>query len=141
MKASLGTRIPTVATAVVVVSIVAGVIMIGSPVEGRLQRLDSGRISDFRGVMSASDLFWSRNERLPESLSKLAEDPRTSNNTVDPGTAEPYEYRAVGDDTYELCATFDRASSEPPGRPTSDFWRHSAGRQCFRLEVDQTKGR
>ena len=39
----------------------------------------------------------------------------------------------------ELCATFDRESTEPPARSTSDFWRHGAGRQCFELEVDKTR--
>ncbi len=141
MKASLGTRILAVATAVVVISVVAGIIIIGSPTEGRFRQLDSGRVSDLRGVMSASDLFWARNERLPASLAELAEDPRTSINTVDPGTGEPYEYRILDDDTYELCATFDRPSSPVPARPTADFWRHSAGRQCFELEVDKTRRR
>ena len=138
MSASLGKPILVVATAVVFVSVIAGIIVIGSPSEGRSQQLDFGRIADIQDIMGATDLFWSRNERLPSALEELAEDPRTSVNTVDPGSAEEYPYRILGEDTYELCATFDREAKESPGRSTADFWRHGAGRQCFELEVDKS---
>lgn len=137
MTRSLGKPILVVATAVVVLSVAAGIVVIGSPSDGRLQELDSGRIADLRGIMGATDLFWSRNERLPGALEELAEDPRTSINTVDPGSTRPYSYRILDDDTYELCATFDRESSASPGRSVADFWRHGPGRQCFDVEVDK----
>lgn len=139
MNGSLGKRILVVATSVVVVSVIAAIIIIGSPTEGRFQQLDSGRLSDLRGIMAASDLYWSRNDRLPSSLEELAEDPRTGVNTIDPGSAESYDYRVLDEDTYELCAVFDRESADPPSRSAADFWRHAAGRQCFTLEVDKTK--
>ena len=139
MSGSLGKPILIVATVVVVVSVIAGIIVIGSPTEGRFQQLDLGRIADLREIMEATDLFWSREERLPSSLEELAEDPRTSVNTIDPGSAEAYAYRILDEDTYELCATFDRESVGPPGRSAADFWRHPAGRQCFELEVDKTR--
>ena len=138
MSGLLGKRILVAATSVVVVSVIAGIIIVGSPTEGRLQQLDFGRISDLRGIMAASDLYWSRNERLPSSLEELAEDPRTVVNTVDPGSAESYGYRVLSGDNYELCATFDRESRDPPGRSAADYWRHGVGRQCFELEVDKT---
>lgn len=136
MNFSLGRTILAVATTVVVVSIVAGIAVVGSPREGRLQQLDSGRIADLRRIMGATDQYWSRNERLPASLEELAEDPRTQVNTIDPGSAQSYEYRALDTDSYELCAYFDRESLEPPGRAVADFWTHGSGRQCFELDVD-----
>ena len=139
MNGSLGRRILIAATAVVVVSVIAGIVIIGSPTEGRFQQLDSGRISDLRGIMAASDLYWSRNEGLPSSLEELAQDPRIAVNTIDPGSGEPYGYRVLDEDSYELCATFDRATASPPGRSAADFWRHEVGRQCFALEVDKSK--
>jgi hypothetical protein len=141
MSASRGRPILVVATGVVVVSIVAGIFAIGSPSEGRFEQLDVGRVSDLQGIMRATDDFWSRNERLPVTLAELADDPRTSVNTVDPGSARPYGYRVLDEDGYELCATFDRPSAEVPGRPREDFWRHGAGERCFELEVDQTTSR
>ncbi len=136
MKPSFGQAILAAATTLVVGSIIAGVILVGSPAEGRQQQLDSGRIRDLRGIMAAMDSYWDRNERLTTSLDELAEDPRSRVNTVDPVSALSYEYRALGEETYELCATFDRESPPPTGRASADFWRHGAGRQCFELTVD-----
>lgn len=140
MSGSLGHRILVVATSVVVLSIAAGILVIGSPSEGRLEQLDAGRVADLQGIMRATDEFWSRNERLPVTLDELASDPRVSVNTLDPGSALPYGYRVTGAEAYELCATFDRPSTESPGRPREDFWRHGAGERCFPLEVDRTTG-
>lgn len=142
MKRVPGRSILTLATAVVVVSVVVGIVIIGSPTEGRFRQLDTSRVGDLQGIMRATDLFWSRNERLPDSLEDLAADPRTSVRIVDPGSGDPYGYRVLGADTYELCATFDRESPEVPGpgRAAADFWRHEPGRACFRLEVDKTVG-
>ena len=141
MSASLGKRILVVASAVVVLSITAGIIAIGSPSEGRFEQLDAGRVTDLQNIMRATDEFWSRNERLPTGLTELADDPRASVNTLDPGSAAPYGYRIVDEDGYELCATFDRPSTESPGRPREDFWRHGAGERCFELEVDKSIAR
>ena len=137
MSRSFGRAILVVSTGVVVVSVVAGILVIGSPSEGRLEALDAGRIADLRGIMGETDLFWSRNQRLPRTLEELAADPRTSVNTVDPGSTEPYSYRILDVDTYELCATFDRASRPLPGRSVADFWQHGPGPQCFELDVDK----
>ena len=136
MKPSLGKTLVAVATTLVVVSIIAGVILVGSPAQGRLQRLDAGRIEDLRGIMVAMDTFWIRNERLPASLEELMEDPRVQANNLDPGSGESYDYDLVDEETYELCATFDRESPEPARRTSADFWSHGVGRQCFELSVD-----
>ncbi len=140
MKPSLGKTIVAMGTTLVVVSIITGVILVGSPARGRLERLDAGRIEDLRGIMPAIDLFWKRNERLPTSLEELTEDPRVQVNTVDPGSAEPYDYALLDEETYELCAIFDRESPETARRTTADFWSHGVGRRCFELSVD-TSGR
>ena len=136
MKPSLGQTIVAAAAAVIVASIITGVILVGTPSEGRLQRFDSTRIEDLKAIVVAMDSHWDRNERLATSLDELGEDPRTQVNTLDPGSAQSYEYRALDEEAYELCATFDLESLVPV-RPTSaDFWRHGVGRQCFELNVD-----
>ncbi len=136
MKPSLGKTILAIATTLIVASIITGVILVGSPSEGRLQRFDSTRIGDLRAIVVAVDSHWERNERLPTSLDELGEDPRTQVNTLDPGSAQSYEYRALDEERYELCATFDLESPTPTRPSSADFWRHGAGRQCFELTVD-----
>jgi hypothetical protein len=135
VKPSVGKVIMTVGTTVVAVSIIAGVILVGSPAEGRREQLDSTRVEDLKRIMSATDSFWERNARLPESLEELTEDARAEVSNVDPGSAEPYDYVVSGEESYELCATFDGESTAPV-RSSADFWRHGAGRQCFELTVD-----
>ena len=69
------------------------------------------------------------------SLEVLGADPRVHVSTVDPGSAEPYEYRPLDEDTYELCASFDGESPAPRRRTPAGFWSHGVGRQCFELSV------
>ena len=139
MKPSLGKTIVVAATTLVVVSIIAGVILVGSPAERRLQQLDSARIEDLTGIVTAIDTFWIRNERLPASLAELADDPRVHANTVDPDLGESYHYELLREDTYRLCAEFDRESPAPAGRTAVDFWSHGVGRRCFDLEVSASR--
>ena len=136
MKPSPGQTIVAAAGVVSLISIITGVILVGTPSESRLQRFDSTRIEDLKEIMAGMDSFWIRNERLPASLEELMADPRVEVKVQDPGSAEPYNFTAMDEDTYKLCATFD-LESLTPGRPRSaDFWKHGAGRQCFELDVD-----
>ncbi len=139
MKLSLGKAILAVATTMVVVSIIAGVLVVGSPNEGRREQLDAERIADLTGIVTAIDSFWIRNERLPASLAELADDPRVHVNTVDPDLGESYHYELLPEDTYRLCAEFDRESPAPAGRTAVDFWSHGVGRRCFDVAVN-TRG-
>ena len=135
MSASLGTRILTAATAVTVVSVIAGIVIVGSPAQGRLEQLDAARISDLQSITYAIDSAFRTDSVLPTSLEELSRDPRTQVNTMDPGTLAPYEYRVIDEDSYQLCATFDRDASDPALRAPTAFWAHPVGRHCFDLEA------
>jgi hypothetical protein len=124
---------------VVVGAVVGGVIVVGGPDTGRLERLDDERVEDLRGIMRAIDRFKEHHERLPETLVELAEDPRARVNTLDPASALPYEYAILSEDTYQLCAVFD-GESRPLRRAAADFWSHSGGRQCFELAPKPSRG-
>jgi hypothetical protein len=41
-----------------------------------------------------------------------------------------YDYTILGDSDYELCARFERNSSN---EQSGDFWYHRSGHHCFRL--------
>lgn len=129
---SSGKAVLSIASVVVLGSIVAGVILVGGPAEGRMERLDDERVEDLQEIMRAVDRFWKEHERLPAGLEDLAREPRTRVNTLDPGSAEAYEYAILSEDTYHLCAVFD-GESRALRRATTDFWSHSGGRHCFEL--------
>jgi hypothetical protein len=139
VRSSAGAAVLAIATAVVVASIIAAVIMVGGPESGRLERLDESRVDDLQSVMKAIDRFWTDRERLPASLQELGEDPRVRIDFLDPGSGEPYEYRGLKGRTYELCAVFDQESRTPLRAPT-DFWSHGVGRRCFELTARSSEG-
>ncbi len=122
MKPSLGQTIVAAGMTVVVVSIIAGVMLVGSPVEGRLQRLDSARIRDLRGIMVAIDSFWIRHERLPASLEDLMADPRVCsapqgelNSPPNPPTHPPVPSEAARQPRCDRVKTHDPGSAERYG--------------------------
>ena len=65
---------------------------------------------------------------------------------VDPVTHEPYDYRLLDANDYELCVTFDAKNEPGEGRPPGirygdpvthgyGSWVHGAGRQCVRRSL------
>ena len=119
---------------IVIASIVAGVLVLDPPAEERLRRLDERRVNDLRQLAYAIDLHWTREGVLPSALdSQLAE--IDANQIADPETGEAYGYRKVDEDTYELCATFSRDTSNEHLVSYREFWLHSEGRQCFQLKA------
>jgi hypothetical protein len=128
-------------SAAVAVAIVVALVLAGSPGRARAVQLDDRRETDLAAIASAVDLYWEWHERLPTSLEELAGERRVSVPSLeDPARGEPYEYRIMGERSYELCATFEEpdreAESTPYGAaPGARFWLHEAGRQCFDVEV------
>lgn len=132
------------AVVIVTAAIVAGFFVIGGPGEARLERLDRERIEDLRRIEHAVAEVWDRTETLPPSLDSLrTADRLLADDLVDPTTAEPYDYRVLSDSTYELCATFERASEETsvPYYDRTAIDSHSAGRQCFTVQPNLEQDR
>jgi len=123
------------AIVIVIAAIVAGLFVIDGPGEARLERLDAARVEDLRRIEQEVANVWRRTDALPPSLDSLRATNRLpADGVVDPTTGAPYDYRVLSDSTYELCATFDRASDTPPASYTwTDIGAHDAGRQCFTL--------
>ena len=164
MKVPSGTHVLIgLAIGVVVVAAVSGLIVLGPPSEQRARRLDDRRVEDLRGITRAVDLYWTRHGRLPASLDELSRESGVNIDSRDPGTTQLYDYRVLGEETYELCANFQRDLPESPDasgervervggdilvtnperlergsqRVSKGFWAHGAGRQCFQPEVEE----
>jgi hypothetical protein len=126
-----------VAGAVVLATVVGGLVLLGSPGERRAGRFDQRRLEDLRGLAAAVDLHFTRSGALPESLRELPPDLGPAPAARDPETGEAYGYERLGVESYRLCATFNRESRPEPGAPQRDFWAHGAGRHCFELEAER----
>ncbi len=123
----------------VVVAIVWGVALVGSPGTARLQRFDQQRLEDlqtiFREVQSLCqdpDIKKELKRALPATLDELAALARSERiSLTDPETRQRYVYTVKDPTTYELCATFSLERDSD----VEVFWNHPSGRHCFTVDA------
>ena len=96
----------------VVACLAYSMFLLGTPGEQRSLRFDEQRISDLRNISRNVDLYWEVNQQLPESFDDMS-GPRYSISllytTRSPN--EEYEYQAIEEAGYELCAVFTTDST------------------------------
>jgi len=134
-EAARGRAAGVIATVAVVGAVAAGIYVLGSPSEERVLKLDDRRTADLTTLAGAVDIFWTRHQRLPESLDELRSEPVGRLELQDPSSGRAYEYRALAERSYEVCAVFERdsAARDSPAR-ADGLWAHGPGRQCFTRE-------
>jgi hypothetical protein len=142
-------RVVRWATAVlVVVTIVAGFFIVGTPWQARLYRFDDQKVSDLSMIQSQVASYWQAHQKLPASLADLNDSISGFTVPTDAQTGAQYEYTATGKTAFELCATFN-AATQPyavaamtsPAMPygpmgDSETWTHGPGRVCFERTID-----
>ena len=104
-SAPVGRWLLVAAAVVVVATVVAAVLEMGSPAAQRERALDLRRVQDLQRMKNAVDMHYQVNGRLPADLATLRQ-PGVALAIVDPVDAAPYEYQAVGNRNYRLCAVF-----------------------------------
>ena len=137
--------------ALVIVAIIAGFFIMGSPATQRKLRQDDQRINDLRSIQAQVTDFYRDTERLPEDLDEMRDELLGYYINTDPETGESYEYAPTGDLTFEVCATFalplpeiedDRVIGDSYDwrvrelKQTAEEWAHDSGRTCFEREID-----
>ena len=126
-------------SAVVVVAVVWGFALVGSPGTTRLQRFDQQRLNDlqtiFREIQSLCrdpDIKDELKRPLPATLEELATLARYERiNRSDPETGQPYGYTVKDGTTYELRATFSLERDSD----TDVFWNHPSGEHFFAVDT------
>ncbi len=134
----------TAAVVLVLAALAFGFWTLGSPLRQRELAWDSARVANLRSIAGEIRAQWRRKDdvqmrQLPMSLDTLVLAPGAQPLILqDPVTRQLYEYRRREGSTYQLCATFARASveyrQETAGTPPS-FWIHGRGRHCFVLDA------
>jgi hypothetical protein len=128
----------------------AGFVVVGTPGEARKARFDDQRVSDLQTIQSQVIYYWQAKRALPSSLVEVnASASYEALPTTDSETGVPYEYRATGALSFELCAAFTLPSREErtpravpmvAGREVSKDanwnWQHGVGRTCFSRTID-----
>lgn len=130
--------------AVVVAAVGWGFVVIGSPFEQRDKRFDERRAQDLSIIQNYITNYWQNKEVLPVNLSDLTDPLLGIVIPMDPETGELYEYRVVGDLTFELCAIFKTKNKDNSRAISMQYaprgeiynWQHDIGRTCFERTID-----
>jgi hypothetical protein len=119
-----------------------GLFLSGTPRAERARQFDDQRVQALQQISAAIGSYYQARGELPGSLSALLEIPDgvPSQVLLDPAGGRRYGYQRVDSLTYELCAEF-AAGIEESARPLPEFWRHGAGRRCFRFEAPERSAR
>jgi len=135
----------------VLVAIVTGFWVVGSPAEQRAKRLDDQRVNDLQSISSAIEQYYNLNGRhqLPPTLAALRTEPNMYvSSMTDPKTGQEYPYYPTVGGAYQLCATFETdttgeaSGTKPvPMRPVSgsnvpSIWIHGTGITCSDYSVN-----
>ncbi|MQA31808.1 MAG: hypothetical protein GEU82_18565 [Luteitalea sp.] len=128
-----GPLLAGVAALVVLGTVAAGLFVVGSPAAERRRQGDQTRVAHLGQIARAVNLHWTRHRAIPATLGDIVRDGQAALPQEDPVTGAGYEYRVIDARRFELCAHFEGASESAA---TGTFWHHRAGRQCFRLEVE-----
>lgn len=137
-------------SALVALAVIYGFYLAGSPQTQRLRKFDEQRTQHLHTIYYQVRNFWETRNGLPATLDDIKKlDPFTEI-PRDPENDAPYEYHIIGENTYELCATFslsnavDAKKSGVPAPVREPFGQydgfdrllnHSAGRNCFPIEL------
>ncbi len=130
----------------ILVSVVLGFIVIGSPRTQRMLRYDGEKITHLQGIQGQILSYWQNKGTLPESLNDMKDSLSYYTVPVDSQTQEPYGYRVLSQNSFELCADFNKASAADLAAYPSPYsygygsngenWQHEAGRHCFSRTID-----
>lgn len=137
------------AAALVVVTIIAGFFIMGTPGQVRLYRFDSQKVSDLQNIQWQIVNYWQQKQELPGDLDQLADPISGAIIPKDPQSGENYSYKVTGALNFRLCATFNTDSEESKGASQiaqpdmyygggmeGENWKHGVGEVCFDRAID-----
>lgn len=120
---------------VIVVCIIWGFAVLGSPRTQQLLKYDEQKVNDLQNIEGSIQNFYATKGVLPSNFDELL----TQNyyiNTTDSQTQKPYEYKKISKTTFDLCAEFNKELTKSnyvtqPMMYGGNIWIHGAGRFCF----------
>lgn len=141
-------------TLFILVSIVVGFMVMGSPQAQRMVRLDDQRVQALSSIQWQIVNYWQQKEKLPETLDQLHDPIGGFIVPTDPVSGEVYGYETTGKNVFKLCATFGASNqggqvsyetSRPVPMPIpakgygnglDENWQHGVGKTCFDRTID-----
>lgn len=165
-KKSIDILVPWAVVLVPLALVIWSFSIIGTPGQQRLWRLDDKRVSDLQNIQGQVINYWQQKQKLPATLEELANPTTYFSIPVDPEfqNGKTYTYKATGDLSFELCATFSAKMPQGwneyknsgvmpmyemgsgvatdvaypyPGYGSNQSWDHDAGEKCFTRTIDK----
>lgn len=142
------------ALALIIMTVVSGVLIMGSPSQVRLYRLDDQKVDDLQSIQWQIVDYWQTYEKLPKTLSDLTNNISGYAAPQDPQSGEAYGYEVIPgkQPAFKLCATFNAQDQDVSpaelARPAytsyagsdggllQDSWWHTEGDVCFTRTID-----
>lgn len=138
-------RLAWVLSSVIIISIILGFFIVGTPATQRDRKFDEQRVIELQTLQNQIINHWTRKEALPENLSALEDSISGFVVPKDPETDISYEYSIADSLSFELCATFKTSSKDfnSISRGSKYFyisyqqnWEYEAERTCFERTID-----
>lgn len=143
IKVRLGLRI--FAIAFVVLSIIWGFSVVGSPRTQRYQKLDQQKVYDLQNIQSNVISVWQNSGALPENSAQLYTSLSPYGSIKkDSQTGLEYEYNKTGTYSFELCAVFNTDAPKNSNdtyayKDPNSQWNYTKGHYCFERKIDTQK--
>jgi type II secretory pathway pseudopilin PulG len=121
---------------IVIVSIVWGFYVLGSPASQRQFKYDEQKVNDLMNINNAISSYYDAKSILPRTLDDMST-MQYYMVLIDAQTQKPYEYIKTSYKTYNLCAEFNKDSKDNIASRMKTYpvenasWTHPAGRYCF----------
>ncbi len=126
-----------VVSVIVIITLIFGIIISGSPMQARNKKFDDQKINDLSSIQnSVTEYYRTNNNILPKNLLTLSQSTNYSGyKTKDPELNIDYEYNVISQNQYRLCANFStdntNLKSNEMNYPVTEIWKHGIGRVCF----------
>jgi len=141
--------------AVITAAIIAGLIMVGGPGKARDQKIDAKRLNNMQMTARIISCYADYNEGLPETITPAKQALGTGNLSrkdqrclnlkweTDPVSGTEFEYKRLGEYSFELCGVFAREGLEQDRQRGMAYYntrigvldthkiRESSGRYCY----------
>ncbi len=126
---------------IVIGSIVWGFSVLGSPRTQRLIKYDEQKVSALQNIDSQVRNYYSTKGVMPKTIQDLSNGNYYVGQNIDSQNQKPYEYEKTTDTTYNLCAEFNKASSDNDAKTSYMYssyraWTHPAGHYCFQETIN-----
>ncbi len=135
---------------VVLVTVIYGVVLIGSPAMQRAKNLDNQRVNDLVSIQSQIVYTeWQNRGMVPANLDALKDPINGYVVPTDPETNEAYGYTKLTKNSFQLCADFKTVNNTNTNtdvrmlKPSytngiDENWQHEATTTCFTRTIDPT---